>query len=642
MDTNIKKDNKIPGCDQLTRPDEIAALSKYLGEIKRIQEEHTSLDKDSLEVPGPSFKDTDHLEDTIINGTPGKDVNLGNQIIGLERNSEVSLENTRLGIERKDTEALETEVQSLNKGNELKELEDRVIGEKIKTAPTLSGTIEELNVESSNELESEIIGLDANTITTLSDTVEGLNDTRNNRLEDAVTGLNANPDPTLSNTVEELNDDRDNKLGDLLTSLPGQETTPNLSSYLDNLDKPPTDLELEDKIVEGEELEIYSLEDKTEELGAENTIGGLETGRKKRPGETKENELGNKKLEIDAREVDKLGDKKVEIEGKETENLDTQRLRLLGTRFGKMTEDELYQTLIKLLEEDDSDWSQRMQSLVSAYLSSSTISLDRAREYEDLVARSYAFPSAVLEGIAESEALTEETYPQENSSPQVKLDGVNEENQLEPGTKIERVPKYKLDAPIVSNLINNGASSYLRQIVEGTIGELPLGASSLRVKLINESLAILFYEKLKMEKTLGTNKDRLPGYPVLTEANMDNNVLDALSNGVSGIRGYKGWDSGAGIIKNLTNIADTVPSFYQRDSDKIPDQPFNRPEKQNEVIISYDARGFGASYLYNPKTGKLRKGMQTTLEELCQYDTNNIITSNITLEDILKDEKIYT
>jgi len=99
MDTNIKKDNKIPGCDQLTRPDEIAALSKYLGEIKKIQEEHTSLDKDSLEVPGPSFKDTNHLEDTIINGTPGKDVALGEQVIGLEGNKNVELENKRLGIE---------------------------------------------------------------------------------------------------------------------------------------------------------------------------------------------------------------------------------------------------------------------------------------------------------------------------------------------------------------------------------------------------------------------------------------------------------------------------------------------------------------------------------------------------------------
>ena len=52
MNKDILKQNKLPGCDQFNRPEEIKALSKYLGHIKKVQEEHTTLEKNNLEVPG--------------------------------------------------------------------------------------------------------------------------------------------------------------------------------------------------------------------------------------------------------------------------------------------------------------------------------------------------------------------------------------------------------------------------------------------------------------------------------------------------------------------------------------------------------------------------------------------------------------
>ena len=48
----IKNNNKIPGSERMTRPEEISALSKYLGNIRKVQEEHTKLDKTDLEIPG--------------------------------------------------------------------------------------------------------------------------------------------------------------------------------------------------------------------------------------------------------------------------------------------------------------------------------------------------------------------------------------------------------------------------------------------------------------------------------------------------------------------------------------------------------------------------------------------------------------
>lgn len=52
---DIQKDNKIPGspgCDKLTKPEEIAALSRFLKKVREVQEEHVGLETDSLELTG--------------------------------------------------------------------------------------------------------------------------------------------------------------------------------------------------------------------------------------------------------------------------------------------------------------------------------------------------------------------------------------------------------------------------------------------------------------------------------------------------------------------------------------------------------------------------------------------------------------
>ena len=52
MEDKILTQNKIPGCNQLTRPEEIKALSKYLKNIRKTQEDHTHLENNNIEVPG--------------------------------------------------------------------------------------------------------------------------------------------------------------------------------------------------------------------------------------------------------------------------------------------------------------------------------------------------------------------------------------------------------------------------------------------------------------------------------------------------------------------------------------------------------------------------------------------------------------
>lgn len=55
LNSDIQKENKIPGspgCDKLTRPEEITALSKFLKKVREVQEEHVNLDQDNIELTG--------------------------------------------------------------------------------------------------------------------------------------------------------------------------------------------------------------------------------------------------------------------------------------------------------------------------------------------------------------------------------------------------------------------------------------------------------------------------------------------------------------------------------------------------------------------------------------------------------------
>ena len=91
----ILRDNKIPGCDELTKPEEIKALSKYLRKIKDVQSEHTTLQKDNLEVPGrttgriPKISELPNTVETIDGRT--KKVDLSKQRVNIPNQREENL-----------------------------------------------------------------------------------------------------------------------------------------------------------------------------------------------------------------------------------------------------------------------------------------------------------------------------------------------------------------------------------------------------------------------------------------------------------------------------------------------------------------------------------------------------------------------
>jgi len=162
IENEILKQNKIPGCDQLTRPEEIKALSKYLKSIRKVQENHTTLEKNNLELPGRTtgrIPEINSLEDHVegLDGVRGvknlykesSRISLGEDYKeksplelyteksreDLEDKRKISLENKREGLEgipnpddtklEKHREGLDTESSEIEElGRERLELEN--------------------------------------------------------------------------------------------------------------------------------------------------------------------------------------------------------------------------------------------------------------------------------------------------------------------------------------------------------------------------------------------------------------------------------------------------------------------------------------------------------------------------------------
>ena len=258
IEKSILSQNKIPGCDQLTRPEEIKALSKYLGNIRKVQEKHTTLQKDNLEIPGrttgripkvelPNFVDPlsesrspekakiygessrvplerNHepreLNKAVVGLEDKRKISLGKEKENLEVTKETTIKNYREELKKKPgnpeiknyREGLEDKRKiSLNKKRE--NLED------IREV-TLQGHKEKLEDTRETNLSSTRIGLeDVNNTTELEGYRETLEDSRDTTLSEYRESLTDNRETSLENYRESLTDDREISLGEYKESL---------------------------------------------------------------------------------------------------------------------------------------------------------------------------------------------------------------------------------------------------------------------------------------------------------------------------------------------------------------------------------------------------------------------------------------
>jgi len=420
MDTDIRKTNKIPGCEQLTRPEEIAALSKYLGEIKRIQEEHTKLVDEGLEVPGRTTGRIPEVSE------------LGDAVLSLEDTREKTLENTRLGITGdKRTVELETEKERLTDTKEI----------------GLSQKKERLEDSRETRLETKSEVLKDQRQITLGDKKEELRDNRNNNLSEKTERISIDPKIDRLETKSEVLEDQRKQLGLETKVVEGEKNEqPTLSKYTDSLDVQQENTLGNYKENLQDTKEEPSLTDYVIGLVNEDRVSGLSDSVTPLNNSREVESLGDHKETIDPEEIENLGNHKETIEPRVVENLRGQikdldaspdpksledyketiepskDLENFGTTKDNTTinpedvnletnksdwlrgviqaanakrdEDGLYNTAIHLFSEEGTEWSERVAALMSTYLSGSRISPERAEEFEELLASSFVYPGS--------------------------------------------------------------------------------------------------------------------------------------------------------------------------------------------------------------------------------------------------------
>ena len=247
MAEKILKQNKIPGCERLTRPEEIKALSKYLRNIKETLEENTDLEETTLEVPGKTtgqLHNISELPDDVAYRleTINPIESLYDSVIGLEDTRDIGLSEHR------------------------ENLEDN-------REPELSGYRDDLEDNREINLSDYKETVEDNREIGLGDHIEGLEDTRDTELFDYRENLEDNREINLSDYKDVLEDKREPKLSDYRDNIE-DDRTPELSDFKDTLEDNRDNIlsDYRDDIVDEREPELSDYQDKIEDT-RDNSLG---------------------------------------------------------------------------------------------------------------------------------------------------------------------------------------------------------------------------------------------------------------------------------------------------------------------------------------------------------------------------------
>ena len=583
----MDKKNKVPGCDRLTRPEEIEELKKYLRKVKDVQEEYVENEFNNLEAPGITtglFPKVNELPETIVeldtkknienlyntvHTVPGNknqnldlreilggDMELGREVEKIEDQRKINLNQVseKLVGEFKTTE-LEDRVERIqdNQEVELNKISEKLDGE-FKN-PELMTHVEKIKTEEVSELydaEYSVPDNQGGKVTSLGDQILKLHDSRNTELRDKVEGLKEGEfkEPGLTSFIDELDDNRNTELENKIENLKtGAFKNPELEDRVESLSK--------DKEVS----ELYD-----SEYSVPDNQGGEVSWLYESVYATPDNQGG---------EIKSLEDNKEKLEGiEEVDNL---------SKYEK-----IFKVLDDIEERDGvNEYINKLRSLISAYLVNDSINQTQAQQYLDKLQGCFIeYHDEGLERLAQNnpEGNKRLQYIDNNEDPNNiestfkshqnlkeiapvnpgearETDGdydfVGEsENKArqhigarEDGTKVKSGtylrPYYEL--PFLSELRNGTAisanlgntlssfgvndmgvtniNSYIRQIAEW-VGDLSAG-TGLREMLINETLHLLVALRRQLEEVTNANKDRLPG-------NNNELVSSLIQGGVSG------------------------------------------------------------------------------------------------------------
>ena len=313
LEDSILNNNKIPGspgCDSFTRPEEISALSKFLSNKRRNQEQSLNLDNTLEDVPGKTtglFHTIENLSDDYVKLSSEEQneiTKLGDSFVPLDApvfddelpkhleelvfNREITeLENSREDLEVEIVDSLSNSTVSLSVKNKIKSLDDTV--ENLKgnlIDPELMDTVIDLeNINTGIKLEDNIATLpldiksEFGDIGLMDDLVlqPELLDEKIDSLEDTIIGLNDSfkVEEKLSTEIKNLLVDIENsKLDTTVVNLNSDEGITELNDTRIDLGKEEKISGLDTRTAKLENINnSIDLENSVEELyGVDNSI----------------------------------------------------------------------------------------------------------------------------------------------------------------------------------------------------------------------------------------------------------------------------------------------------------------------------------------------------------------------------------
>ena len=352
IEKELLKQNKIPGCDQLTRPEEIKALSKYLKNIRTTQENYTSLGKNNLEIPGITtgkLPEIDNLEDHIdtlkvtnsvelVNGSVSLDGNfkevnnlenfkdnlLDDRDISLDNHEEYLIDDRKISLEH-IKEKLNVVDKNKLSSQKIKLINNKEIHKLENTKENLD--VEE-NIDSLENFSDKITLSDKNDIKELNEHVEKLVNTEQNIVnsleKEKIYINNSNEITNLSNFKDSI-EVQENKIIELsnkkesLKNIKNQVVN-NISSYKEKI---PNELK-----------ESNSLNTSNEKLRTPEELNNIYSEKIKLVGEVKDSNLSNYKEDfVGTINELSLNDTKINLEGEiKDQSLDNTRLNIIDDR----------------------------------------------------------------------------------------------------------------------------------------------------------------------------------------------------------------------------------------------------------------------------------------------------------------------
>ena len=310
MDKRIQGKNLIPGCEQLTRPEEIDALKKYLKRGIEARDSMLDLEENNLQIPGnsgnPNIVNIDSLDNRRlqIDGSEEHVLNISRQDIPGEKIDKELYKNSEL---------LEGTEKNILLYNESEKIEENNIESLSGNSENIPGEIKKnLLVENKQKLPG---GIEENTLSKDKEFLE-INQKNSNLIESSLKIFGSHEE------IERLSKDQetlsiDNKSSELLEGniiIPGEINEPSLVDYNQTIQS--DEVESLDDFIQSlySDKKDVSLEKSIETI-KDQKILDLNNLIEKIPGEQKQHNLeeSNIELNIKGKEIDSLEKDSIKI-----------------------------------------------------------------------------------------------------------------------------------------------------------------------------------------------------------------------------------------------------------------------------------------------------------------------------------------